>query len=138
MRVMRVMIDTNILISGMLFDGTERLLLNYAQDKKYTLILCEFSLTEARTVLLRKFPGKEYILDEMLKLLPVETVQVPSQEKIKKAGNIIRDAKDAVIFAAAIENAPDAFVSGDKDFHTPEVKEAIKVVSTAEAIEMVG
>jgi len=39
----RIMIDTNILVSGMLFDGTERLLLNYAQNNKFTLLVCEFS-----------------------------------------------------------------------------------------------
>ena len=133
---MRIMIDTNILISGMLFDGTERLLLNYAREKRFTLIVCDFSFIETRTVLSRKFPGKEYILDEMLKMFPVEIVAVPSQEKINNAEKIIRDAKDAVILAAAIENAPDAFVSGDKDFHTQEVKQLINTVSTAEAVEM--
>ena len=120
---MRVMIDTNILISGMLFDGTERLLLNYARKNKFTLLLCKFSLIETRDVLSRKFPGKEYILEEMLKMLPVEIAAVPSQEKINKAEKIIRDAKDAVILAAAIENAPDVFISGDKDFRTQEVSE---------------
>ncbi len=94
-------------------------------------------MIETRTVLSRKFPGREYILDEMLKMLPVEMAAVPSREKISKAENILRDAKDAVILAAAIENAPDAFVSGDKDFHTQEVKRAINVVSTARALEMV-
>jgi len=133
----RIMIDTNILVSGMLFDGTERLLLNYAQNNKFTLLVCEFSLIETRAVLSRKFPGKEYILNEMLKLLPVEITAVPSQETINKAEKIIRDAKDAVILAASMENVPDAFVSGDKDFHTQEVKRVINAVSTADAIEMV-
>lgn len=49
---------------------------------------------------------------------------------------IIRDAKDAVILAAAVENEPDAFVSGDKDFQTQEVKQVINAVSTAEAVEI--
>jgi len=94
-------------------------------------------LIETRAVLSRKFPGKEYILNEMLKLLPVEITAVPSQETINKAEKIIRDAKDAVILAASMENVPDAFVSGDKDFHTQEVKRVINAVSTADAIEMV-
>ena len=70
-------------------------------------------------------------------MLPVEIAAVPSQGAINKAENIIRDKKDAVILAAAIENTPDAFVSGDKDFHTQEVRRVINVVSTVEAIEMV-
>ncbi len=134
---MKIMIDTNILVSGMLFKGKERLLLKYAHDKKFTLLVSDFSIAEARTVLTRKFPGKEYILDEIIRLLPVEIVPVPSQEKIKNAQKIIRDTKDAVILPAAIESGLDAFVSGDKDFHTPEVKQVINVVNTADAVELV-
>ena len=53
---MKIMIDTNILVSGMLFEGIERLLLNYAQNHKFSLLVCEFSLIEIRAVLSRKFP----------------------------------------------------------------------------------
>ena len=91
---MRIMVDTNILVSGMLFDGTERLLLNYAHKNKFKLLVSEFSLIEIRSVLEYKFPGKEYILDQTMRLLPVEVVPVSSQEKIKSAGRIIRDPKD--------------------------------------------
>lgn len=134
---MKIMIDTNILVSGMLFKGNERQLLKYAQEKKFTLLVSDFSIAEARNVLIRKFPGKEYILDEIIRLLPVKIVPVPSQEKIKRAQKIIRDTKDAVILATAIESGLDAFVSGDKDFHTPEVKQVINVVNTADAVELV-
>jgi len=133
----RIMVDTNILVSGMLFDGTERLLLNYAHKNKFKLLVSEFSLTETRSVLEYKFPGKEYILDQTMKLLPVEVVPVPSQEKIKNAERIIRDPKDAVILAAAMESAPDVFVSGDKDFHTPGVKKVVRTLNTADAVDLV-
>ena len=133
---MRIMIDTNILVSGMLFDGLERLLLNYAQKNKFSLLVSEFSLIETRSVLKYKFPDKEYILDQTMRLLPVVVVPVPSQEKIKSAEKIIRDPKDAVILAAAMESVPDVFVSGDKDFHTPEVKNVIRTINTADVIDL--
>ena len=132
---MIIMVDTNILVSGMLFDGTERILLNYAQSNKFKLLISEFSITEARSVLSQKFPGKEDILDQTIKLIPVEIAPVPSKEIIEKADKIIRDPKDAIILATAIEIAPDAFVSGDKDFHTPEVKKLIITLNTADAIK---
>ena len=47
---------------------------------------------------------KVYLEDNRIILEPVS-----SQEKINKAGEVIRDAKGALILAAAIENAPDAF-----------------------------
>jgi len=92
----KIMVDTNILVSGMLFDGPERALLNYAQGNKFRLLISEFSITETRNILMYKFPGKEYILGNTMKLLPVEVVPVPSKgkikgEKIKSAEKIIRD-----------------------------------------------
>ncbi len=134
--IIKVMIDTNIIISGMLFNGPERKLLNYASEKKFILVLSEFSLREARMVFKRKFPEKEKLLDEVISVLPVKIIPLPSLEKVKEAEKIIRDRKDAFILATAMEIEPNIFVSGDKDFHTDEVKKVMHVVSTGEALAL--
>jgi len=57
---------------------------------------------------------------------------------IEEAKLLIRDPKDAIIFASAIDAKPDIFVSGDFDFHTDGVRKYINVVNTGRAIEIIS
>lgn len=62
-----VLIDTNVLVSGLVFlEGNEHRILKFAEDKAIVLILPEFVLTEARAVLGRRFPGHGMLLDVFL------------------------------------------------------------------------
>ncbi len=131
---MRVMLDTNVLISGMVFQGPERRLLESILKNDHVLVLCEQTETEAQMVLLRKFSISERFLKNFLQLFRLERVPLPSRAEIEKARSLIRDPKDAPILAAAITARPDLFVTGDKDFHTPEVKKLIPVQTTSQAL----
>lgn len=131
---MRVMLDTNVLISGMVFHGPERRLLDTILKNDHVLVLCEQTKTEAEMVLLRKFSASKRFLQNFLKLFRVELISPPSRAEIEKAGSLIRDPKDAPILAGAIIARPDLFVTGDKDFHTPEVKKLIPVQTTSHAL----
>jgi len=63
----RVLIDTNILISGLVFlKGNEHKILKLAEERKIVLVLPEFVLEEGRLVLARSFPGHEALLDAFL------------------------------------------------------------------------
>ena len=59
------MVDTNVLISGMVFGGSERRLLEVIR-RCHTLVLTDYLLAEATEVLARKFPGGEGLLDVLL------------------------------------------------------------------------
>lgn len=131
---MRVMLDTNVLISGMVFHGPERRLLETILKNGHVLVLCEQIETEAEMVLLRKFSVPERFLQKFLGMFPVEQISLPSRAEIEKARSLIRDPKDAPILAAAITARPDLFVTGDKDFPTPEVKKLIPVQTTSQAL----
>lgn len=132
---MRVMLDTNVLVSGMVFHGPERRLLDTILKNDHVLVLCEQTEREAEMVLLRKFSVSERFLQNFLRLFRVERVSLPSQAAIEEARSLIRDPKDAPILAAAIIARPDLFVTGDKDFHTPEVKKLIPVQTTSRIID---
>jgi len=131
---MRVMLDTNVLISGMAFHGPERRLLDAILRNDHVLVLCQQTEIETETVLLRKFSASERFLENFLRLFRVERVSLPSRVDIEQARALIRDSKDAPILAAAIIAQPDIFVTGDKDFHTPEVKKLIPVQTASQAL----
>lgn len=136
--MIRIMLDTNILISGMAFNGNERNLLYAIYLNKAALILNEYVIIETKTILSKKFPGLEKLLDDFLQLLQVEVTPLPLKELVGNAKPMIRDLKDAVVLASAISIKPDVFVSGDLDFHTSDIKSVINVMHAKEAIALLS
>ena len=132
---MRVMVDTNVLISGMVFGGPERRLLEVIR-RCHTLVITDYLLAEATEVLARKFPGGEGLLDVLLQSFKVERLPLPSIAKVREAGHHLRDPKDAAVLASALQAGPEVFVSGDKDLHTAKVQTLIRVCTTKEAMAL--
>jgi len=67
-------------------------------------------------------------------LTEVERVPLPQAERVKEAQGLIQDPKDAAILATVIQAKPDIFITGDHDFHTPEVAVITKVLTTKDAL----
>ncbi|SHJ24658.1 putative toxin-antitoxin system toxin component, PIN family [Desulfofundulus thermosubterraneus DSM 16057] len=130
---MRVMLDTNVLISGMVFSGPERRLLEVIRED-HVLVVDDFLLAETREVLTRKFPGREQLINIMLQSFKVEKHPMPPTEKIWEAARYLRDPKDAAVLASVLLANPDIFVSGDKDLHTPDVRALTRVCTTRQAL----
>ena len=110
-----VLIDTNILISGLVFlRGNEHRILKLAEDKAITLVLPEFVLEEARIVFARRFPGHEALLTAFLSraehsVLPWREIE----ESVSLHEKNVRDTKDAPLLAAVVVARPDFAVTGD-------------------------
>jgi len=111
----KVLIDTNILISGLVFlRGNEHRIMKLAEDREIVLILPEFVLEEARMVLARSFRGHEAILDVFLSRVEhtvlswKEITQLVSFYEKK-----VRDKKAAPLLASVVAAKPDFAVTGD-------------------------
>lgn len=111
-----VLIDTNILVSGLVFlEGNEHRILKLAEDRAITLVLPEFVLKEARVVLSRRFPGLEVFLDAFL--LRAEHSVIPwsrIEQDIPLHQREVRDAKDVAVLTSIILAKPNFAVTGDK------------------------
>lgn len=111
---MRIMLDTNVLISMLLFPNEKfKQILDYI-TKNHKLVLSSFVIDELFAVVERKFPSKRQSVDAFLTDLPYELVYTPYH----MPGNLfeIRDINDyPVLYSAVIENI-DIFITGDKDF----------------------
>ncbi|MHB1455576.1 MAG: putative toxin-antitoxin system toxin component, PIN family [Armatimonadota bacterium] len=121
MRKPRVLIDTNILLSGLIWSGNESHLLDMSVSGEICLLIPQFVIDEARQVLANKFPIHAHLLDEVLNIIAHEILDRPSAEKIESAQSLLRDPNDAEVMASIIEFNPDFAVTGDKDLLTPEV-----------------
>jgi len=111
-----VLIDTNILVSGLVFlEGNEHQILKLAEDKAISLVLPEFVLKEAGAVLGRRFSGHEIFLDAFL-LRAEHTIVRWSQieQEILTRRSAVRDAKDVAVLTSIILAKPIFAVTGDK------------------------
>ena len=108
---MRVMADTNILISALLFPVSlpSKVLLYIADN--HELVLCDYIIMEIRDVVARKRPDLLADIDVLLAQLSYELVVAP-----KEPSKLISDPKDQPILNAAIMSDVDVIVSGDKHF----------------------
>ena len=108
---MRVLIDTNVLISAALSaNGTPFQAYVKAASYPNHGLICEQNVDEMKRIFNKKFPNRLASLDKFLSvaLLTLELVPVPTDE--------IRDVTDRPILRAAIEAKVDILLTGDKDF----------------------
>ena len=120
---MRVLIDTNVLISAALSaSGTPYQAYVKAASYPNHGLICEQNVDEMKRIFNKKFPNRLAALDKFLSvaLLTFELVPVPTEEDITETQ--IRDAKDRPILRAAIEAKADVLLTGDKDFLESGVK----------------
>lgn len=114
---MRVLIDTNVLISAALNpDGIPFQAYQKAASYPNHGLICEQNVDELKRIFNKKFPDKMAALDRFLSvaLITLELVPVSSEEQASEEQ--IRDTDDRPILRAAIEAGADILLTGDKDF----------------------
>ncbi|MEQ8174137.1 MAG: putative toxin-antitoxin system toxin component, PIN family [Syntrophomonadaceae bacterium] len=114
---MRIMIDTNILISIYLFPTPVMRNLVDTITEKHTIVLPSYVIDELKTVIKRKFPAQYQYLDAFLREVPYEYTYTVEKIDANKYPNI-RDKKD---LPAIIEDV-DILITGDKDFAELEIE----------------
>ena len=114
---MRVLIDTNVLISAALSaNGVPYQAYVKAVTYPNHGLICEQNVDEMKRIFNKKFPNRLAALDRFLSvaLLTMELVPIPTDEDIAELQ--IRDVKDRPILRAAMKAGADVLLTGDKDF----------------------
>lgn len=110
---MRIMLDTNVLISMFVFKSMSRVIDKITE--KHRIVLCSYVIDELHEVIERKFPNKQNSLEDFLIKLPFELVYTP--KTIEKHNLFeIRDVDDEKVLYSAIIADVDILLTGDKDF----------------------
>ena len=121
---MRVMLDTNVLLSALLFPNTKmNSIMNYIFTH-HQLVLSSYVVDELKQVIKRNFPSKEKAINKLLMLMSFEYVYTPNE--LENDLFYIRDIKDYPVLYTAIIEDIDILITGDKDFsdiniHKPEI-----------------
>lgn len=132
---MRVLIDTNVLISAAL-NANGIPFQAYIKAASYPNhgLICEQNVDEMKRIFNKKFPNRLASLDKFLStaLLTLELVPIPTEEDISEIK--IRDVNDRPILRAAIEANVDILLTGDKDFLESGVKNPV-IMTPAEFMQ---
>lgn len=132
---MRVLIDTNVLISAALSaNGIPFRAYVKAVSYPNHRLICEQNVDEMKRIFNKKFPNRLASLDKFLSvaLLTLKLVPIPTEENISEAQ--IRDVNDRPILRAAIEAKADVLLTGDKDFLESGVKNPM-IMTPAEFLQ---
>jgi uncharacterized protein len=132
---MRVLIDTNVLISAAL-SANGIPFQAYVKAASYPNhgLICEQNVDEMKRIFNKKFPNRLAALDKFLSaaLLTLELVPIPTEENISEIQ--IRDVNDRPILRVAIEAKADILLTGDKDFLESGVKNPM-IMTPAEFLQ---
>jgi len=117
---MRIIVDSNIIISAGLFPESNvgKVLAHIVKNHK--LVLCQYTLDELKNVFKKKFPERIEYLNDFIKKLKYELVNIDIKDYKKYPQ--IRDIDDMPLLACAIEAKVNLLITGDKDFDEIEIK----------------
>lgn len=137
---MRVVLDTNVVVSALLWGGTPERLIELASEGEPTLVTSNALLAELAEILDRqKFGAK---LKEQ-KTSPAEVVALYAQlAEVIEAASIdeaaLRDPDDAAVLACALAARADAIVSGDHDLVSLGIFREIPILSPADCLQRIA
>ncbi|MSO99540.1 MAG: putative toxin-antitoxin system toxin component, PIN family [Acetobacteraceae bacterium] len=137
---MRVVLDTNVVVSALIWGGKPWDLVQLAIDGGIELYTSPVLLDELHEVLsrenLRSRLGPEYeSVDEAVTRYGALTISVSPTSTPRV---VPRDADDDHVVAAAVAGGADLIVSGDRDLLTMGAYGAIRIVTPTEALQLIA
>jgi len=133
---MRLVLDTNVVVSGLLWNGSPAQLIEAAQADEAELFTSRTLLAELTRILRRaKFAkviaASGFSLDDLV-LGFVELAALVTPEPIP--ATVLNDPDDDHVLACALAAKADLIVSGDRDLLTLKAFREIPIVTAAEAV----
>jgi putative PIN family toxin of toxin-antitoxin system len=129
----RIVCDTNVLISGILFGGHARQILLLASRGKITNFISDDILNEAKNILLR--PKFKLSLQQVVAIIALfrDTFEIVYPLQLHKV--VKSDPDDDRILDAAVEAQVEIIVSGDKHLRSLELWRGIRILTPAEFVK---
>lgn len=120
----RVVLDTNILVSALIYGGKPEQIYDLALDKQLTAVISPILLSELTEILIKKFKFELSRIEQLEKITKNNfTVVNPS-----KIITLVKDDDDNRVLEAALEGGCDYIVTGDRDLLDLKMFKNIKIV----------
>lgn len=108
--MLRVVFDSNVYISALLFDGPPRQILEFAIDRQVVLVASDAIIAETAGKLRNKFSWPEHRIEQFVRA----TSRLAELHKPKKKISLVPDEADNRILECAIAGEANLITSGDK------------------------
>ncbi len=128
---MRVLFDTNVLVSAILFGGIPRQLLEAALTGDFDLITSQPLLAELEVVLTRKFEFHS----SMTASIRAELEALSQIVEPVEITRVTRTVADDIVLATAVAGGAEVLVTGDKELLRMKSYEAIPIQSARELVD---
>ncbi|MBO7595017.1 MAG: putative toxin-antitoxin system toxin component, PIN family [Salinivirgaceae bacterium] len=126
---MKVFIDTNIVISAILFPkGKVATVLSHILNR-HTVVVSSYTKDECFEVFRKKFPTKTSLLEDFFEVIGFEIFNCPTKYDASQYPEI-RDTKDLPILVSAILSDSDILLTGDKDFDDLKIEKPLIISPT--------
>lgn len=123
--MLKVVIDTNVFLSGILFGGNPRKILFHLLQKDFILCISPALKAEIINKLLFKFQASDTFLNSLSKLIDNYSEKYIPKHHL----NICKDKEDNFLFELAEAANADLIVSGDRKVLEIKEYKGIKVIS---------
>lgn len=130
----KVVLDTNIYVSAILFGGNPEKIRKLSKDKKIEVLISEAIVAEMAEVLRKKFNWESWQISQIIdEIREAATLVIPHQI----LSVIKRDEDDNRILECALEGNAQYIISGDKRHLLP-LKDyrGIKILSPSEFLKL--
>ncbi len=135
---MRLVLDTNIVISGLIWGGVPRQLLDLGRDGQVTFFTSSVLLNELADVLERE---KFAILLSSQGITPTFLMQrygmLAKLVKMQPIERTVRDIDDDAVVATALAAQADIIATGDRDLLVLHPWQGIQILNASDAVQHV-
>ena len=135
---MRLVLDTNVVASAMLWGGKPKLLLQAGHEKRIELYTSTPMLAELTDILSRrKFEKKIAASLLTVDQLVDRYAELAQVVRPTPTPRIVSDPDDDVVIGTALAAKADLLVTGDRPLLSVEKYQGVRIVGVAEALELI-
>jgi len=129
---LRVVVDTNVFISGLLWGGNPGKILNLWLWGKFNLLMSPYLCFEIIDVY-QKFDNPSQDIEKLRLYLETKTIKIIPKKKVR----VCRDPKDNQILALCWVGQADFLITGDKDLLSLKEFKNTKIVRPKEFLKII-
>lgn len=134
-KALKVVLDTNILVSALLFEGSLSVLVEFWKSDRLVPMLSKATFEEFRTVL--AYPKFKLTRNEIKTI--IETEVLPFFEIVEATDDVhgaCKDPDDDKFISCAISASADFIISGDKALCEVGRYKSVRIITAADFIRM--
>src|SRR3989344_7064397 len=129
----KIVLDTNVLVSALGWNGKPKKVFNKIMNKEFDLIISKEQLDELKKVL--NYPKFEFTNDQKLRFLNIVS-EISYIVDIKNRLKVVKeDPDDDIIIETALENNANIIISGDEHLLKLKKFKNIKIMTCSEFLE---